>query len=128
MSEKSWTEPPWGPNAALLLKKPTVQETLEADWAALRGTAAPEGELPRLSEEKLREFVLGVLEGTLYTSAQVSTPEMVRLVFLPIALGALKDWTEEQRKNPANHAPPTWVIPNEALAPPGKNGAAAVTG
>jgi len=51
-------------------------------------------EVPRKSDEELREFVLGCCDGRILTSAQVPAGRL-HLVFLPIALGALHECTKE---------------------------------
>lgn len=98
MSDWSCFEPSWEIDEKLLLREPPVEKTLEADWKALRGDTTPEGSLPRMSDEKLREFVVGVLDGTLFISAQVRDPELLPVIFMPIGMGALKGWTDEQMK------------------------------
>jgi len=54
---------------------------------------------PRVSKEKLKEFVLGVLDGTLFVSAQVKDKKILPIVFLPLALGGFEGWKESQVKN-----------------------------
>lgn len=100
VGDESWrsTEPPWESHEDLLLTPPTDQAQLEADWRALQHPVPEGGQVPNLSDEKLREFVLGVLDGSLYTSDQVRQQELLSMVFLPLALGALKDWSTEQVK------------------------------
>lgn len=101
MSGKAWDrfDGAWGPSEKLLLDHPSVEETLEADWKVLRGED-PEAELhiSRMSDTKLREFVLGVLDGSLYTSRSVQDSKLIPMIFMPIALGGLKDMDEDKLK------------------------------
>lgn len=100
VGDESWssTEPPWESREDLLLTPPTDQAQLEADWQALQHPVPEDGCCPKVSDEKLREFVLGVLEGSLYTSDQVRDRNLLSMVFLPLALGALNGWREDQLK------------------------------
>lgn len=100
VADKPWDKftPAWGPSEDLLLEPAPVQEQLEADWAAVRGREPIDQDIPHVSEERLREFVLGVLDGTLYTSNQVRREQDIPLVFLPVAFGGFKDWTEDALK------------------------------
>lgn len=52
--------------------------------------------LKRLPDEDLAAFVEDLVGGRIFTSAHVSPPEHLHLVFLPVALGAFKDWTREE--------------------------------
>lgn len=51
-------------------------------------------EVPRKTDDELREFVLGCCDGKILTSAQVPDGRL-HLVFLPIALGALHECSKE---------------------------------
>ena len=51
---------------------------------------------PKLSDEQLKQFVLDFCDGALYTSAHPSKMEDIKLVFLPLMLGALSDWIPEE--------------------------------
>ena len=101
MGGKPWDkfDPTWGPSEKLLLVPPSVEAQLEADWKVLQGQD-PEDELhiAHMSEARLKEFVLGVLDGSLYTSQDVREEKLIPIVFMPIALGALKDFSEEKLK------------------------------
>lgn len=100
MSNGPWNPflDPLGPDEDLLLEKPSVEEQLETDWKVLQGNDPGDKHVPRMSEEKLREFVLGVLDGSLYTSRDVKDQNILPMVFLPLALGGLKDFTKEMCK------------------------------
>lgn len=52
-----------------------------------------------MSDKQLREFVQGVLSGTLFLSVQVHQPRDIPVVFMPLALGALSAWPEEKLKD-----------------------------
>lgn len=52
-----------------------------------------------MSDNQLREFVRGVLNGSLFLSVQVRQQRDVPVVFMPIALGAFSDWPEEKLKD-----------------------------
>jgi hypothetical protein len=82
----------------LLLEPPTFTEQLEADWRTLRGEEPGPQELPRLPADKLKEFVLGVCDNSIFLSSQVRERSLVHLVFLPLALGALKEWDDDSLK------------------------------
>lgn len=59
-------------------------------------TDKPAFKLPVKTDAELREFVCGVLDGTIFTSAQIPNQADLPLVFMPIALGCYADLTEEQ--------------------------------
>lgn len=52
-----------------------------------------EPKVRRLSREELAEFVMGVCDGTIYTSVGLSSLE-IRLVFAPIVFGAFEGFTD----------------------------------
>lgn len=52
--------------------------------------------MPRYSDERLREFVLGVCDGRIFTSVQVKDPNLLGMVFMVIALGGLSDLTKAE--------------------------------
>jgi hypothetical protein len=52
-------------------------------------------ELARMTDDELREFVLGVCDGRIFTSRHCRDPEEVRMVFAILAFGLLKDLTRE---------------------------------
>lgn len=54
-----------------------------------------EPKVRRLSREELAEFVMGVCDGNIYTSVGLG-PSEIRMVFMPIALGGLEGFTEEE--------------------------------
>lgn len=56
-------------------------------------------EIPLLSDEDLREFVVGVLSNKYFLSYQVKNERDISLVFMPIALGAFAGWPEEALNN-----------------------------
>lgn len=56
-------------------------------------------DIPRLSEDKLREFVLGVLDGRIYIDRQVGNPEDVGHVFFPLLFGAFSGYNEDSLKS-----------------------------
>jgi hypothetical protein len=56
-------------------------------------------EVGRMSDNQLREFVQGVLSGTLFLSVQVHQQRDIPVVFMPLALGALTEWSEEKLKD-----------------------------
>jgi hypothetical protein len=76
----------------LLLTPPTTDEQFNADWSILKGE---EPGLPRLDEDGLRKFVVEFLRGDIFTSAQLRDSELLHMVFLPLAFGATKDFSEE---------------------------------
>lgn len=52
-------------------------------------------EVPRKDDESLREFVLAYCDGRLFTSADVPNPNLLGMVFMPLALGGLRDFDKE---------------------------------
>jgi hypothetical protein len=87
------SDPTYSPH--LLLEEPSVEDQLEASWKVLKGTAPP-SDIPRLSEEALRKFVLEFLGGAIYTSADIRRAEDIAIVFLPVALGLFEGCTKEE--------------------------------
>lgn len=56
-------------------------------------------EVPRLSDDKLKELVLGIVDGRIFTVQHINPdqhPMLLGQVFIPIGLGVLQDWTPEQ--------------------------------
>lgn len=102
MGGDSWGkfEPPWA-NENLLLVPPSVEKQLEASWQILHGEEPPGSRPPRVSKDKIREFVLDALSGALFLSTQIREHDLGLLptIFLPLALGGLEGWTEEELKN-----------------------------
>lgn len=81
----------------LLLEPPTVQEKIEADWETLRDPKEPDeadDDFPSVGDEQLKVFIRGVLNGDLFVSDQVREPNMLSMVFLPLAFGALATWSK----------------------------------
>lgn len=52
-------------------------------------------EVPRMTEDEIRQFVLNVCDGHVFTSAQCE-PAIIHSIFMPIALGAFEGWTEDE--------------------------------
>lgn len=52
----------------------------------------------RMSDEQLREFVLGIVDRSLFCSLMINPNDLNLLgcIFMPLSLGALKDWSEEE--------------------------------
>ncbi len=50
----------------------------------------------RCSDDELREFVVGWCDGRIFCSAELPTPDLLGSVFMPLALGALQEWTREE--------------------------------
>lgn len=96
MSDKTWApfSDPWGPSKELLLEKPSLDKQLEASWADVTGRD-PVPTVARMSDDELRAFVNSVLASHVFLSSQVRGADLP-MVFLPVALGAFKDWTPEQ--------------------------------
>jgi hypothetical protein len=56
-------------------------------------------EVPLMTEDQLREFVLGLSDCQIFTSRHIRPDDQDRLlgsVFLTVGLGAYKDWTKEE--------------------------------
>jgi hypothetical protein len=86
------------PSEELLLEPPSDQERLEADWQMLKGQESESHELPRMSPTRLKEFVLGVCDGSIFTSNQVPQSDIIGMVFMPLAMGGLIGWDENSIK------------------------------
>lgn len=114
---------PWPVNEdpgdeTLLLEGPSEGDQLEAAWKTLKGEdAPPPTEIPRMTKEELRKFVLDVLSGAVFVSDQVRRMEDIGHVFLPVLFGALSDWDREALKQIGI----LWEYNNKAL-PRGING------
>lgn len=52
-------------------------------------------DLPRLGDDELRKFVVDVLAGRVFTSAQVRDQSLISMIFMPLALGALHEYVPE---------------------------------
>lgn len=68
----------------------TVEEFRRKSWRQLKRIG-----VGRKSEEELREFVIDFLAGRIFTSAHMTNSASLGLVFMPLALGALSDWPDE---------------------------------
>ena len=75
----------------------------------------PQFPIPRLSEERMRELVVGIVNGQILTSEQVDSASR-NLVFLPIALGALGPTPELRKLYLGSEGPPD-VLEGEPLKP-----------
>lgn len=71
---------------------PSSKPGLEECWEDLR----PALDLPRMTDDQLREFVLGVVDGRIFTDRQARDPGMV---FYPILFGAFSGYNQESVKN-----------------------------
>lgn len=83
-------------NAERLLPSPPKPETIESYWR-------DEGRvLPRMAKEDLVKFVEEYVDGSkIFTSADIpdkQQAQMLPMVFLPLAIGALAKWEEEDFK------------------------------
>ncbi len=61
--------------------------------------AEPEShEIPRMADDQLKEFVLGLCDGQIFTSEHVPEKQNFLLgnIFLPLGLGAFVDWKDEE--------------------------------
>lgn len=71
VSEKSWLKfESREVSENLLLEPPSLDDQLEADWGMLRGKT-PKGRLPRMDDAQLKAFILGVLEGRVFTTRHI---------------------------------------------------------
>jgi hypothetical protein len=63
--------------------------------------ATPAHEIPRRSEEELRALVRDFIGGRIFCSADKrieAQPDLLPMVFMPLAFGAFEDWTDDERK------------------------------
>lgn len=51
-----------------------------------------------LPEKELIEFILGLCDGKIFTSAHLRDYDPIEMVFMPLALGAFRDHTENEMK------------------------------
>ena len=56
----------------------------------------PEHKLPKLTDQQVKDLALEVYRGGVYLH---DTEEKIRIGALPLALGALKGWTEDEVNN-----------------------------
>jgi hypothetical protein len=55
----------------------------------------PAFELPRMSNDALKQFVLDYIDGKIFIIQQIKQPSVVPMVFLPLAMGALSGVPKE---------------------------------
>jgi len=65
--------------------------------------------VPRLSVEDMRDRVIRILSGELYPSDQVRDPSILEMVFMPLALGALRPDDEAILKYLGSTSPPETI-------------------
>lgn len=63
-------------NENLLLPEVPLEAQMEADWAMVRGEEVLAGPLPRMTDDQLRSFILGVLDNTLFTTRHIRHSEV----------------------------------------------------
>ncbi len=73
------------------MSDPNEENDLPEYWDVL----LPGIDIPRMEESQLREFVLGVVDGKIYTHHQVPNPVDVPRVFFPLLFGALNGYNQE---------------------------------
>lgn len=85
----------------LTLNAPTAEEEMAADWATVQGKEPPprEGQVPKMTSEELKKFVLDYLANQIFTSANIRQTDLVPMVFLPMAFGGLQTFTDEAIKD-----------------------------
>jgi len=57
---------------------------------------------PAMTDEELKEFVLGVVDGKIFTSRHIPInvlEKMLHLIFMPLGLGGLKEVSKKDIKN-----------------------------
>jgi hypothetical protein len=98
LPEASWPSfPDEFRSEELTLNAPTAEEQINADNAIVQGKPQPlkPGELYRMTEDELREFVQDYLGNRVFTSANCRRSEDVHMVFMILALGGLDTLTKE---------------------------------
>lgn len=70
-----------------------TQEEVEESWDVIREPA-----IPRLTDSALVDFVLAYCDGKILTSENVRQPDLLPMIFLPIALGGLSGMGERDLK------------------------------
>ncbi len=55
-------------------------------------------DVPRMTEEGLREFVLGLCDDKIFCSAHIREHDLhlMKAIFMPLAFGAFSGWTKEE--------------------------------
>lgn len=53
------------------------------------------GQVSRMSDEQLRQFVNDYCSGRIFTNWDIPNVDLVRMVFVPIGLGAFTGWKKE---------------------------------
>ena len=72
---------------------PNSQPSLEECWEDLR----PVIDIPRMTDDQLREFVLGVVDGRIFTDRQARNDPF--MVFFPLIWGPFEAYNQESVKN-----------------------------
>lgn len=73
------------------------EDELPGDWEGFK----PALEVPRMPEEDLKKFVLEFLGGHIFTDKHISpnaSPDMVGMIFMPIAMGAFSECSRDSLK------------------------------
>jgi len=89
----------------LLLDPPTLGESMASDWQTVQGKDPLPGrrhDIPLMTEDGLKDFVLGCCNGHIFTSNQVPDEEAQHLlgsIFMPLVFGALKNYDQESIEN-----------------------------
>lgn len=52
----------------------------------------------KLSDDELRKFICGVLDGSIFTSAHLHNQDLLPMVFMPLAIGMFRYHSEEEIK------------------------------
>lgn len=68
---------------------------MPSDAEAVEPVEEVPSEVPRKSDEELRELVLAICDGRVFTSLHVDNASRIGMVFMPLALGALSNLTDQ---------------------------------
>lgn len=74
-------------------------ETNEKDPAVIEELLGEPPEIHRMTDDKLKEFVLGLCDGKVFTSEHCNSPDDIRRVFMVVGLGGLSNIPQEQLQN-----------------------------
>lgn len=55
--------------------------------------------LRSMPDAEMKKFVLGYVDGSIWTSAHVRPADLLSMVFMPLALGALQDFSKADIEN-----------------------------
>ena len=95
-----------------------ADEQAQIAAAALTALNGQKLELPRLPDDELRGFVLGVIGRSIFTSAEIRDPNLIGMVFMPLALMPPVEAVTKAAETAAPDPGPRPEVPKPPPAPP----------